>query len=130
MPRRPRYFVPGDVYHLISRFIDRDWLITRDSEREHYLTLLGRALSESDWKCISYAVMSNHVHLATIAGNGNLDSWIRRVHGPFATAMNIAHDRIGSMFVRGPRDIATPPDRVANLIAYSHNNPVRATIAM
>jgi hypothetical protein len=71
--------------------------------------------------------MSNHVHLGTLAGKEPLD-WIRRVHSPFATAMNKERGRIGVMFVRGPKAIATPPERVAGLLAYIHNNPVRAGV--
>jgi len=126
MSRKPRSFIPGQVYHLISRFIDREWFITQDHERHTYLQLLGRAMADTDWRFLTYGVMSNHVHLGTIAGHASLDSWIRRVHGPFADAMNKVHDRIGSMFVRGPKAIAVPPDRVPYLLAYIHNNPVRA----
>jgi len=128
MPRDPRNFESGVVYHLISRFVDRDWYITHDRHRECYLQLLARSLSDTDWKCLSYAVMSSHVHLATIAGREPLDSWIRRVHSPFADAMNKENDRIGSMFVRGPKAFRTPADRVASLLAYIHNNPVRAKV--
>jgi hypothetical protein len=128
MSRLPRCIVPGVVYHLISRFVDRAWFIKEQEERVRYVSLLGRALSMSDWRCMAYAVMSNHLHLAVVAGTQTLDSWIRRVHGPFAGWMNKKYDRIGVMFVRGPKDFATPPDRVAHLLAYIHNNPVRANV--
>lgn len=128
MPRQPRKFIPGTVYHLISRFVDRDWFIKSEQEREDYLRLLGRALTTSDWRCLAYAVMSNHVHLAAIAGMQPLDTWIRRVHSPFADAMNRAYDRIGPMFVRGPKALAVEPSAVGNVIAYIHNNPVRAEL--
>jgi putative transposase len=129
MSRKPRFFRPGHVYHLISRFIDHEWFITHERERSCYVSLLGSALRDTDWRCISLAVMSNHVHLGMIAGRTMLDSWIRRVHGPFADVMNKQHGRIGSMFVRGPKDIAVPGDRVRHLLAYIHNNPVRAGVA-
>ena len=128
MPRSPRSIEPGTVYHLISRFVDRNWYITSEQERACYLRLLGRALAESDWRCLADAVMSNHVHLAMVAGRQQLDAWIRRVHAPFATWMNKRHDRIGVMFVRGPRAIPTHRDDVGALIAYIHNNPVRAKL--
>jgi hypothetical protein len=128
MSREPRNIRPGAVYHLISRFVDRDWFITREHEREAYLSLLGRALSDSDWRCLSYAIMSNHVHHGVIAGGQPLDEWIRRVHSPFADAMNKSHNRIGSVFVRGPKDYEVPGDRVGAVIAYIHNNPVRAKV--
>ena len=126
MPRTRRRISTGNVYHLISRFVDREWFITCDEERDLYLRLLGHALMESDWRCLAYAIMSNHIHLATVAGAEPLDSWLRRVHSPFANEMNARHDRIGPLFVRGPKDIPVDSSRVGNVIAYIHNNPVRA----
>lgn len=128
MPRAPRRNVPGFVYHLISRFVDRDWFITCEEERSRYVTLLGSALSDSDWRCLGFAVMSNHIHLAVVAGTQPLDAWLRRVHSPFADWMNQRHDRIGSMFVRGPKDFAIARHRIRDLLAYVHNNPVRAGV--
>jgi REP element-mobilizing transposase RayT len=128
MPRRPRRMFPGRVYHLISRFVDREWFISSNVERTTYLGLLSHALSECDWRCLAYAVMSNHIHLCLVAGQQRLASWIRRVHSPFADWMNRTHERIGSIFVRGPKDIEVPPERVRDVIAYIHNNPVRAGV--
>jgi hypothetical protein len=112
--------------HLISRFVDRNWYIATDAERTRYLQLLQHALRQSDWRCLAYAVMSNHIHHAAIVGTQPLASWARRAHSPFADWMNRTHDRIGPIFVRGPKEIETPPERVGALIAYIHNNPVRA----
>jgi hypothetical protein len=116
----------GCVYHLISRFVDREWFIKSEIERSTYLRLLSHALSNSDWRCLAYAVMSNHIHLCVLAGQQPLASWIRRAHSPFADWMNKSYARIGSVFVRGPKDIEVPPERVRDVIAYIHNNPVRA----
>jgi len=128
MPRAPRHIAPGCVYHLISRFVDREWFIKREQERRDYLELLGRALTTSDWRCLAYAIMSNHIHLAMLAGAMALDEWLRRVHSPFADAMNRAYARIGPMFVRGPKALLVPSTEVGNVIAYIHNNPVRARL--
>lgn len=129
MPREPRSIVPGLVYHLISRFVDREWFITHERERSFYLELFGSAVSKSDWRCISYGVMSNHIHHAVVAGKQSLASWVRRAHSPFADFMNKEHDRIGPLFVRGPRALETPAQDVSRLVAYIHNNPVRAKVA-
>jgi REP element-mobilizing transposase RayT len=128
MPRGPRRILPGRIYHLISRFVDREWFITNERERSDYLALLGRAISASDWRCLAFAVMSNHIHIALVAGARSLASWVRRVHSPFATRMNRAYDRIGPMFVRGPKSLDVDADGIANVIAYIHNNPVRARL--
>jgi len=128
MPRGVRFNVPGAVYHVISRFVDREWFIETEHERSFYLSLLGRALSESDWRCLAYAVMSNHIHLAMVAGETTMKSWVSRVHGPFAAWMNKNRGRLGPMFVRGPSDYETRDEHQGRLIAYIHNNPVRAGV--
>jgi hypothetical protein len=126
--RAERTIHPGGTYHLISRFVDRDWFIRGDDEREFYLALLGNAMSKSDWRCLAYAIMSNHIHLAFVAGFEPLGSWARRVHSPFAGWMNRQRDRIGPLFVRGPKDIEAGPDDIGEVMAYIHNNPVRAGV--
>lgn len=128
MPRTLRRNVSGSLYHLIPQFVDRDWYITSEHERDHYLQLLGEALAGTDWRCLGFAVMSNHVHLAMRAGEEPLHAWVRAVHAPFAEWMNKRHHRIGPLFVRGPKEFLIPPARVRNVIAYIHNNPVRAGV--
>jgi REP element-mobilizing transposase RayT len=130
MPREPRAFFSGVAYHLISRFVDREWIIKTSDERRLYLTLLGRQIETSDWRLFSYAVMSNHVHLGVVAGAQPVDSWIRGVHAPFADAMNRAYNRIGNVFVRGPKAYPVARGSVGRLIAYIHNNPVRAGLCV
>jgi hypothetical protein len=127
--RVARKIVPGVVYHVIARFVDRKWFFKRDEERERYLRLLGHALRQCDWVCLAYALMSNHIHLAMIAGRTSLESWARRVHSPFANWMNATYKRMGPMFVRGPKAGAVLPEGEGRVIAYIHNNPVRAGVA-
>ncbi len=128
MPRTVRQNASGVLYHLISRFVDREWFFTEEEERACYLRLLGLALAESDWLCVAYALMSNHIHLAMIAGETAMASWVRGVHAPFVDWMNARHHRIGPMFVRGPKDFAIRPENEGAVIAYIHNNPVRAKV--
>jgi putative transposase len=126
--RVARDIVPGVFYHLIARFVDRKWFFTNDDERRRYLALLGNALGQCDWTCLAYALMSNHIHLAMIAGTATLESWTKRVHSPFAIWMNERRKRIGNVFVRGPKAIAVLPENEGKVIAYIHNNPVRAGV--
>jgi len=126
---KKREVVPGTAYHLISRFVAREWFVRSDVEREGYLQLLGRALAASDWRCFGYAVMSNHVHLALQAGEDSLASWLPLAHVSFARWINERRERIGAVFVRGPKLVAARPGGAARLIAYIHNNPVRAGVA-
>src|SRR5678815_1695229 len=119
---------PGVTYHLIARFVENRWFLDTPKARANYLRLLGRALVDTDWVCLAYALMSSHIHLLMIAGHETLKSWILRVHTPFAIWLNEQRERIGPVFTRGPADRAIPAERAAAVIAYIHNNPVRAGV--
>jgi hypothetical protein len=120
--------IPSVVYHVIWRFVDQRWFLTNDEQRAVYLRLLGRALHKSDWRCFGFALMSNHIHLALLAGAMRLSAWSVRVSSPFALWINEQHRRIGPVFVRGPADHMIRPAKEAALLAYIHRNPVRAGV--
>lgn len=126
--RVARLHIPGVVHHLIWRFVDRGWYFSSEVERARYLAWLGPALAESDWRCLSYALMSSHIHLAVVAGDMHLAEWSRRVNGPFAQWMNRRYERLGPLFADRPKDFAKSPGAVRELIAYIHNNPVHAGV--
>jgi REP element-mobilizing transposase RayT len=122
MERRPT------VYHLIFRFVGGEFFIEGDHERDTYVRLLGEALRNCDWKCIAYAVMSNHIHLGMVAGLTPRSEWLREVHSPFGAWINKRKERIGSVFTKIPKTRAVHRDEVAAVVAYIHNNPVRAAV--
>jgi hypothetical protein len=126
--RTPRFNVPGVTYHLIWRFVDRAWFFSDDEERSHYLRLLGRGISLSDWRLLAYGLMSNHIHLAAVAGVNPMAAWTRRVNSPFVRWMNERHGRLGSMIADRAADFGVRPADEPALIAYIHNNPVRAQV--
>lgn len=116
------------VFHLIWRFVDRSWFFNDDDERSMYLRLLGRSLAHTDWRCLAYGLMSNHIHLCMVAGDAPMSSWTRRAHSPFVRWMNERHGRLGSMMADRAKDYAVLPANEAAVIAYIHNNPVRAGV--
>lgn len=128
MGRTCRNNLPNVVYHCITRFVDRDWFFDADEERAHYLDLLGKALEHSDWRCIAFALMSSHIHLAMIAGRQPMESWTKATHAPFAHWMNRRHGRLGPVLAERPKDYMILPVNVGRVIAYIHNSPVRAGV--
>ena len=118
----------GCVYHVISRFVAREWFVESAAERNAYTSLLGLSIAQTDWRCFAYAVMSNHIHLGVVAGTERLCEWLGPMHSDFAEWINERKDRIGGVFVRGPNVVAYQPAGVAHLINYIHRNPVRAGV--
>jgi hypothetical protein len=129
MPRKQTYCEFDVVHHLISRFVDREYFIRTHFLRHLYLELQAKALRRVDWQLLAYAIMSNHIHLIAIAGMMPLHRWLRPVHSPFAEAVNeVRRGRIGAVFVRGPKAYPISDHRLRYLLAYVHNNPVRAKV--
>lgn len=128
MPRIARVVRVGAVHHVIARFVDRSWLLSDDEERAAYLSRLVFALGRSDWTLLAYALMSNHVHLVLEAGQAPLQSWAKSTHSRMARWLNMRHRRLGPVFADRPYAEVVEPSGVPNVIAYVHNNPVRARV--
>jgi len=126
--RTARFCTPGLAYHCIWRFVDRDWFFESHDERANYLRLLGHAFGRTDWRCLAYALMSNHIHVAAIAGRKPMASWTRAVNSPFANWMNRKRGRLGPLFADRSKDFQIRSGGVGEVIAYIHNNPVRAGV--
>src|SRR5215204_1287195 len=102
MARGGGHVEAGRVYHVISRFVAKQWFVESTRERRVYLSMLGDAMERSDWRCFSFAVMSSHVHLGVVAGVSPLAAWMRKMHSDFADYINKRRERIGAVFVKGP----------------------------
>jgi hypothetical protein len=126
--RIARCITHGALYHVISRFSDHRWFFEHEEERARYLHLFSRAIARTDWLSVSYALMSNHIHHALIAGEDSLESIFKACHSPFANWMNSRHGRIGPVFADRAAAWLVRPEHAGRLIAYIHNNPVRAGV--
>jgi REP element-mobilizing transposase RayT len=126
--RVARLFAPGSVHHVISRLVDRRFFLDADEARARYLSLLGRSLAPSDWRCLAYALMSNHIHLVMAAGQEEPECWLKRVHSPFAHWLNKSAGGLGPIFADRPKVRIVADEKVGHVIAYVHNNPVRAEV--
>ena len=126
--RVARVIRPGTPYHVISRFVDREWYFDGDEDRAAYLRFLQHALRNSDWIWFSYALMSNHIHHGLVAGSRPLGSLLKSAHSAFARWMNERHSRLGPLFAERAASWEIRPANVAKVIAYIHNNPVRAGV--
>ena len=122
-----RLSTPGILTHVISRFVDRKWMLTDAIDRNTYLEYFGKAMKRTDWRCVCYALMSNHLHFGFLPGVTPLESWAKRVHPPFAQWRNKRHEGLGPIFAGRPTEWSVG-ESPAMLIAYIHNNPVRAGV--
>lgn len=126
MSRGPRLHAPHSLHHLISRFLNRQYLLCGPAERGHYLRRVTDVLKRTDARPLGYALMSSHVHWACSIGAAPAARFIQPLHGGFAGWLNRHTGRLGPAFAGRFTDVVCPHERAAVLLAYLHNNPVRA----
>lgn len=126
MPRTARLHIPNSLQHTISRFMNREYLMEGAPERVEYLRRAGPALGRVDGQALCYCLMSNHIHWAILAGCDPLSTVFRSLNGGFAGWLNDRWRRLGPAFAERFTTVICPEERFAILVAYIHNNPVRA----
>jgi len=126
--RYARLHVTGGLFHVISRFHDREFLMDRvEGARERYLNCLENALAGSDSRLLAYCLMSSHVHLVVQLGTQPLGRLTRSVNNAWVKWLNLKAKRVGTAMAGRPRSVLCDSDTYAlELVRYVHNNPVRA----
>ena len=131
MPRTRRIWTPGAGAHITSRFLDRSWFLTDAIDRAALLTAITVGLPFiADWTLLSWALMSNHIHYAFLAGVTNPERFFRPVHTRLGQHLSrrFGEDSLGRFFADRPTIHPVPDEKLARLVAYQHMNPVRAGI--
>lgn len=123
-----RIHQPGAIHHLITRCAGRAFRIEGAVERREYLQRAALALRGSDCIPLSYALMTNHIHWMVVAGEQRLADFSQRLHSPYAAWLNIRQHSIGPVFTERFKQIVFSERDALSLIAYIHNNPVRAGV--
>ena len=119
---------PGTLCHVIIRFTNGEYRIIDRVEREEYLRRFEDSLSYSDWLALGYCLMSTHIHFALLVGTNTFSDLFRPVHSAFAPWLNRRQGRMGPLLARRPDTYELRPEMVGPLLAYQHNNPVRAGV--
>lgn len=128
MPRGPRLHAPHSLHHLIGRFLNREHLLCGPQERREYLRRVTDVLTHTDTRPLGYALMSSHTHWVCLLGAVPPRRFIQPLHGGFGTWYNRRSGRLGPLFAGRFTDVVCPQERTALLLAYVHNNPVRAGV--
>ena len=96
--------------------------------RAEYLRRVEASLTATDSLPLGYALMSSHTHWACITGREPPSRLMQSLHGGFAAWLNHQLHRLGPAFGGRFTDVVCPEERTGILLAYLHNNPVRAKV--
>lgn len=98
MPRPPRSFVPGAIYHVFARGSNRQSIFSFDSDRVDFLLCLDRVVHRHQLRCLGYCLMPNHYHLVLETPDGDLSPAIKALNGRYALRFNRRYERDAHLF--------------------------------
>jgi putative transposase len=121
--------VEGGLHHVFARGVDRQRVFRDDVDRRSYLTLLGTVIERTNWRCLAFCLMENHVHLLLETPKPNLGQGMRLLQSSYARAFNVRYGRTGHLFQGryGAVLIKSDPQLLA-VISYIARNPVEARL--
>ena len=115
------------MHHVYARGNAQQPIYLDDIDRWRYLRLLRKVIERTEWMCMAYCLMANHMHLLVETRTANLGAGMHRLHGSFAQYFNRRHQLSGHLF-QGRYDavpIANDP-QLWMTAAYIVRNPVKA----
>ena len=131
MTRYARITIPTGIYHVISRIMRGEYLISGARERLRYLELLGRVLKNTDSTLLGWCLMSNHIHLIVRSGTDPLSRLMKPLNTGFAVWLSKRIAARGPVFADRFKSILVDEEAyLLELIRYVHNNPVRAGVVL
>ena len=130
MPRRPRVFVDGAIYHVYCRFAHGARVFASPEEAERFLTIVREVKRTDGLSILAWCLMPTHYHLAVRTGRLPLWRSLRLIQGRFALAYNRRHRTLGPLWQgRYKARVVEGEDALHRLVAYIHLNPVKVGLA-
>ena len=134
MPRRPRAFLRGNVFHVVNRGAKRQRLFNGPDDYDAFLRVLRGSLNRGRVDLFAYCVMPNHWHLVTAATNpANLSSFMHHMTTTHSRRWCISHglESEGAVYQGRFRAIPVQCDRHFLWVCrYVERNPLRSNLVV
>jgi len=127
MPRQARIDVPGQVYHVMSRGIERGSIFFGEEDYLDFQARIGVWLNKSGAKCLAWCLMPNHFHFLVLRGERPLSELMHHAMTGYAINFNLRHNRAGHLFQNRYKAIICD-EYFMELVPYIHLNPLRARL--
>ena len=98
MPRPPRSFLPGGLYHVFARGNRKQSIFLADGDRSLFLDLLRKVKSRHAWEIHGYCLMNTHYHLLVETPAADLSVGMQRLNGEYAQWFNRGYGFVGHLF--------------------------------
>ena len=125
MPRRARKESSTEIYHVMTRGLNKMPVFKQYREKTRMVNLIRENLSKYEVAIYAYCIMPNHFHLLIKADLKELASFMAKILADFAKYYNFKHQRIGYVFQdRYKSQCIEKESYFWNCMRYIHLNPI------
>ncbi len=132
MPRKPREFVSGGIYHVFNRGNNQRVIFEEDKDYEYFKRLLEKGSDREEIQIYHYCLMSTHYHLLIRSGDKeSLPRFMHWVQLGYVRYFKKRRKTTGHIFeerYRSPR-IATE-SYYLQCGRYIERNPIKSNVAI
>ena len=129
MPRHPRLFLSGAIYHVYCRVARGEFVFDDDFESIEFTEALRTVRDLDGWTIFAWCLMGNHYHLVLRTNEIELWRSMARLQGSFSRSYNRRHRFLGRLWQSRYRArVIDSEEYFRQVIAYVHLNPVSAGI--
>ena len=129
MPRRPRLFIPGAIYHVYCRVARGEFVFDDPLEAEAWVAAVREVRNLHGWQVFAWALMGNHYHLVVKTGTVPLWRSMLQLQSNVAREFNKRHGYLGRLWQSRYRArVIDSQDYFRQSVSYVHLNPVEAKI--
>jgi len=130
MPRTPRVFVEGGIYHVHNRFASGEAVFADPEAALEFIELLRFVKKRDGWTVFAWVLMSNHYHLAIRSRAVPISQGFHYLQGTFSRRFNRSRGRTGGLWQSRYQAKAIREQRYLDrVVLYIHLNPVAGGLA-
>jgi len=129
VPRPPREWIAGGIYHVFSRGSNRQAVFSYDSDRIDLLDCAACVIERHKVACLTFGLMPNHHHwlLATPSDENPLSALMKELNGRYALRLNKRYGRVAHLFQNRFRAVHQEThDQLMWTVRYIVRNPSEA----
>ncbi len=127
MPRNPRIFANGAVYHVYCRTARGEFVFDDPGEIDRWIDNVAFVAQQDRLTVFAWCLLSNHFHLVVRTDDTPLWRPMARIQGRYAKGFNRRNGWTGRLWQsRYKARMVTEQPYLEHLFAYVHLNPVAA----